>query len=332
MNAHDSTSVESGRTGGDDLARLREEARAWATSLKLGQPTTADVAAFHQWRNQSPRHAWAWSETCKDWAELGRAAQGFEARYPDKIVRPARSASPRRDRRLWLGAAAAAFGSLAVTAIVRPPLGLWPSWNELGADYRTAKGEQRDLTLDERLHLVLNTQTSVALQRSDGVQQVSLIAGEAAISSQATECEVLAAASLRVSDGDFEVRRLDDGRVRVRCFQGNGRLHHAARTVALAGGQELYYDRAHVGVPTPLASAASAWRQGWVVFDNLPLADAIEEINRYRAGRVVLMNDALAHRRFSAKFQVHALDDAIRLMEQVLGVQARRAGDLVVLT
>ena len=79
-------------------------------------------------------------------------------------------------------------------------------------------------------------------------------------------------------------------------------------------------------------ASGTLWRQGMVVFDNLPLAEAIEEINRYRPGRVVLMNDSLAQRRFSAKIQIHALDDAIDLMEKVLGVKARRAGDLVILT
>ena len=69
-----------------------------------------------------------------------------------------------------------------------------------------------------------------------------------------------------------------------------------------------------------------------MVFDDLPLTRVIDEINRYRPGRVVLMNDALAQRRFSAKFQIQALDDAIALMEDVLGVRVRRAGDLVILT
>ena len=81
-----------------------------------------------------------------------------------------------------------------------------------------------------------------------------------------------------------------------------------------------------------MVAAASNWRQGVVVFDDLPLTRVIDEINRYRPGRVVLMNDALAQRRFSAKFQIQALDDAIALMEDVLGVRVRRAGDLVILT
>ena len=46
-------------------------------------------------------------------------------------------------------------------AVVAPPFGLWPSWRELGADYRTAKGEQRRVVLPGTAVLDLNTRTSV---------------------------------------------------------------------------------------------------------------------------------------------------------------------------
>ena len=143
--------------------------------------------------------------------------------------------------------------------------------------------------------------------------------------------EVLAdGGRLVVNSGDFEVRRLDGGQVRVRCLEGHGELHHPLRTVALSSREEVTYDRQHLGERIQMVAAASNWRQGVVVFDDLPLTRVIDEINRYRPGRVVLMNDALAQRRFSAKFQIQALDDAIALMEDVLGVRVRRAGDLVI--
>ncbi|MNY77223.1 hypothetical protein D3C86_2170500 [compost metagenome] len=69
-----------------------------------------------------------------------------------------------------------------------------------------------------------------------------------------------------------------------------------------------------------------------VVFDNLKLVDAIAEINRYRSGRVVLMNDALANRRFSANFKIGALDDAIELLRVAHNVQVRRVGEFVFLS
>lgn len=313
-----------------DASELRRQAHDWAVKLKTGAPTTDDVAAFHAWRNQSPAHALAWSQACQDWKTVGQAAQVFEQRYPQKLRRPQRA---RPGRRMFFGAAASAFGALAVVSVVRPPLGLWPSWSELQADYRTGTGEQRELALSDRVHVSLNTQTAIAVQQSADLPTMSLISGEAAIASHGAACEVLAdGGRLVVNSGDFEVRRLDGGQVRVRCLEGHGELHHPLRTVALSSREEVTYDRQHLGERIQMVAAASNWRQGVVVFDDLPLTRVIDEINRYRPGRVVLMNDALAQRRFSAKFQIQALDDAIALMEDVLGVRVRRAGDLVILT
>ncbi|UTM01073.1 DUF4880 domain-containing protein [Alcaligenes sp. NLF5-7] len=313
-----------------DASALRQQAHDWAIKLKTGAPTTDDVAAFHAWRNQSQAHALAWSQACEDWKTLGQAAQQYEQRYPQKVRRPQRV---RQGRRMFFGAAASAFGALAVVSIVRPPLGLWPSWSELQADYRTGTGEQRELALSENVQVSLNTQTAIMVQPSANLPTVSLIAGEAAIASRGGSCEVVAdVGRLVVSSGDFEVRRLEGGQVRVRCLEGRGELHHPIRTVALTSREEVTYDRHHLGERIQMVAAASNWRQGMVEFDDLPLARVIEEINRYRPGRVVLMNDALAQRRFSAKFQIQALDDAIALMEDVLGVRVRRAGDLVILT
>ncbi|MBO9357001.1 DUF4880 domain-containing protein [Bordetella petrii] len=329
MNAYDSTSDPAGKPGAAHAA-LREQAQAWALKLKTGQPDADDVAAFHRWRNQSADHAWAWSETCKDWKALGESAKLFEQRYRHKMLEP----RPRQAARRWfLAGAASACGAVAVAGLLRPPLDLWPSWSEMGADYRTDKGEQRALTLAGQVQVSLNTQTSIAVQTQDGVPRVSLISGEAAIATRGAACDVLAQdARLAIVDGDFELRTLPDGRVRVRCNRGQAQLHHTRRTVALSGHEEVLYDRVSVGSVTPLAANTGDWRHGVVMFDNLPLDQAIDEINRYRPGRVVLINDALAARRFTAKFQVQALDDAIELMEQVLGVRVRRVGDLVLLT
>lgn len=310
-------------------AMLQEQARAWAIKLKTGQPTTVDVAAFHAWRNCSDRHAWAWGETCKDWAALGESARLFEARYPQKIARPSRAPSRRR---MFLGAAASAFGATAVVAVIRPPLNLWPSWSEMGADYRTAKGEQRELRVTDRVLVSLNTQTSIGVATANGVPRISLIAGEAAINARAAPCEVQTPyGRLIMADGEVEVRQLSDGQLRVRCNRGSVELHHAVRNVSLGAQAQIQYDADSLGSTVTRVQPAATWRQGIVTFDDLPLAEVIEEINRYRPGRVVLMNKSLASRRFSAKFQVHALDDAINLMEQVLGLKVQRLGAVVVL-
>lgn len=301
-----------------EFERAREDARAWAVRLQSGRATAHDVEAFKRWRARSPLHAKAWAWTAEDWARLGPLMETFGRHYPERVAPP----TPRRQgRRLFLGAAASAFGGLAVAAVVRPPLGLWPSWSELGADYRTATGEQRNLQLGERVQVALNTQTSISVAEQADVSQIALIAGEAAISSHGRRCEVSAeGASTRLADAEVEIRRLSSGLVRVRCLRGEAELRHADAVVPVRAGLQIQYGRDAVLPVQAMPDVAEGWRAGMVVFDDLPLSEVVEEINRYRPGRVVLTNRAAGARRFSAKFEIGRLDDAIALLEVAYGV------------
>lgn len=307
---------------------VRREARGWAVKLSAGQPTRGDVTAFRRWRDQSPAHAQAWAYVCADRKALDGAARIVGQR--DAYTAPRRAPRPRR---LFLGAAATACGALAVAALVHPPMGLWPSWPELGADYRTSTGQQRALRLGGGVQVAMNTQTSLSVQEGGAAPRISLIAGEAAISSADAVCDVQAGdVRIRVTHGDVEVRRLADGQVRVRCREGAVQVAHPSGVLALQASQQVVYDGRTLGAPARLAASGAEWRQGVVVFDDLALVDVVDEINRYRPGRVVLVNQALAGRRFSARFAIPALDDAIELLHAGLGVTVRRVGDVVFLS
>ncbi|WP_144633568.1 FecR family protein [Bordetella genomosp. 13] len=305
--------------------RLSAQARAWAVKLKTGRPSVRDLAALRAWCAQSPAHAQAWSRAAHDWRQVEDAARRHAATQP--APRPERF---RQRRRLFLAGAVSGAGALAVAGIVRPPLGLWPSWQDLGADYRTAPGEQRTVMLAQAVRVMLNTRTSITVHDDAAAARIEVLSGEAAVSAPRAGCTVAAGMGRVVMDhADLEIRRLADGRVRVRCQQGSAMLHHPVRAVGLRQRQEVVYDDRQVGLPTPLGPAASDWQQGVVVFDDLPLGEVVQEINRYRAGRVVLVDTALASRRFSARVKVADLDEALRLLEARYHVPVRRMGQLV---
>lgn len=312
-----------------DWAALQRQAHAWVREFATGRPTAADMARVRQWRAQSAEHERAWAQACRDWKTLGSHARAFTEQRPG-LARPR---SRRIDRRVFLGAAASALGTLAVVGVVRPPLGLWPSWEEWQSDYRTATGEQRQFTLANDIHLALNTQTSVAMRGQDGQPTFELVAGEAAVSAAGHACEVVAGQGrVRLTQGEVEVRRLSGGQVRVRCTAGSTEVWHPTRSLTLVAGQQVTYDLRGVDDRVRPAPPVSAWRQGMVSFNDQPLADVVDEINRYRPGRVVLMNDALARRRLSAQVSVQALDEVVEHIERLYGAKVRRVGDLVILS
>lgn len=299
---------------------LDKQARDWLRHLTSGQATGRDVKRFEQWRDASAQHRAAWNSARRSWRDLGDLGRAWRERRPAE--QPVRSR-----RRLILGAGLAAGGAAATALATFPPLALWPSLREWGADYRTAVGEQRRLTLAGDVHVVMNTRTSLSSWIEAGQQRIELLEGEAAF-----ECaqgdrplEILAGGgSIRAGVASLDVRRLA-GNVWVTCLAGQAEVLHGGRLLTLGPRQQVRYDRedlqAVVAVADP--SAAASWRNGVVVIDNLSLSDAVDEINRYRPGRVVLVNDRLAGRRLSGRFPIGDLDVALSQIERLLGATLR---------
>ncbi|MGP1615997.1 MAG: FecR family protein, partial [Pollutimonas bauzanensis] len=290
--------------------KIEDEARAWVRRLSSGRATKADARRLEQWCARSPSHQTAFERARQEWQAIGPLAQTYRSLYRESA--PVAVKSP--GRRWFMGAGLTAMGALTVVAAVRPPLGLWPSWSELGADYRTGTGEQRQVALSEHIDLTLNTQTSLAVESHGAAQRIRLIAGEAVIQRKAgaPPVEVLTGKARIVSGlGSIEVRR-DDDRYCIRCIQGDAQLHHPSHTMALQAGEQVWYGPSEIEAISPVdLTRVSAWREGVVAFLDTPVAQAIVEINRYRPGRVVVMNEALAQRRLNGYFQIAALDEAI---------------------
>lgn len=315
----------------NDADSLKREALGLVRDFATGRPTTADAEVIRRWRAQSAAHQHAWTAACTEWRQVGAIARALDARHAS----PAYPQERRLGRRAFFGAVASAAGALGVAAIVRPPMGMWPSWSELGADYRTGVGEQRDVELDANTRLSLNTRTSVALRMEGERRAIELISGEAALTVRPgrAPCEIVAGnGRIDVADGEVEVRRLDGARTSVSCTAGVARLLHPAGSVDLRADQQVSYDGVAVQPAVHPGAAASAWRRGVVVFQDLSLADVVDEINRYRPGRVVLMNSELARHRLSARFSIAALDEAITHIEQMYQATVRRVGNVVVIT
>jgi len=324
---------------------LDEEARAWVRRLSSGKATGRDARLLRQWCALSELHREAFARARQEWHDIGGIAATYQRLFPLSAAAPrpvaaaAAAAWPDPRRRWLLGAGLSAAGAAAVAAAIHPPLALWPSWSELSADYRTGTGQQARVALSEQVEITLNTQTSLAVQAagsSEGRDRIRLIAGEVSIQRGpgARPVELLADSGRIVPGvGGVEVRRVD-GRCRVTCTEGRAEVLHAAGgSVALREGERVWYG------PAGLAAAVSvdmeqalAWRRGVVVFRGTPMTEAVAEINRYRAGRVVLVGEALASRRLSGHFRISALDEAIVQIQTLFGASVTRLpGGVVVL-
>ncbi|AJC23531.2 FecR family protein [Pandoraea pulmonicola] len=316
---------------------LRQDAHAWLVRLTSGKATQDDARAFERWRATSPRHRQAFELARDQWRLLGPAAgQLLHARvevadYHRRTMRPSSMG-----RRVFLGTALGAVAATGV-ALIHPPFGMWTPAGEWRADYRTGVGEQRTVMLGDRVSVVMNTRTSVR-RVADGRQTVGLdlLGGEAAVdvSAAGRTFGVLAGAGRSMADdGRFEVRYLD-GKACVTCLRGRVRVEHPAGVQTLAAGQQTIYDERTVSsVRSVDATDVSAWRHGELVFKRATLAAVIDEINRYRPGRVVLMAQTLQDKTLTARFRLDALDVALVQIQRSFDLTARPLpGGVLVLT
>lgn len=316
---------------------LQEEARIWLRRLTSGEVTQWDAQAFKRWQGTSLSHQAAFDEAKRQWqamkpviGELLRSDPGAAA-FHERTLH-----GTSRGRRAFLGAAAST-AAVAAVAIAYPPLGMWPSPSDWGADFRTATGEQRALTLDDRVDVTLNTQTTVR-RRTEGEETpgLDLITGEAAIDlrSRGKAFSVVAGVGRSVAHGGrFEVRHLN-GRVCVTCIEGSVLVEHPAGVRPLQARQQAIYDARSVsGVASVEPSELSAWRRGELVFKQAPLGQVLDEINRYRPGRVVLMSTSLRDSAVSGRFAIARLNSALLQIQHSFDLRARSLpGNLLVLS
>ncbi|AOY95777.1 hypothetical protein BKK79_29215 [Cupriavidus sp. USMAA2-4] len=326
----------------DDAAALDAQARAWLRRLRSGAATERDAREFKAWCARSPAHRRTLARAEQAWRAIGQAQACYEEMFPERRGQAAallRRQAPVESRRRFLRGAAVAGAAAALAAVtLRPPLHLWPSLQDMAADHRTATGEQARLALAGNLELLLNTQTSIDIARGAGPaggDRILLIDGEVALRRQpgAGQVEIVAGGGRIVpGDGAVEVRRAGT-RYCVTCTAGEARLAHASGTMALRQRERVWYDRQGVGPAGAVdLEVASAWQHGQLLFRAVPLREAVDEINRYRRGRVMVSNQELASRRLSGQFRIADLDEAIRHIQQIYHAQVTRLpGGFVIL-
>ncbi|PSD44788.1 histidine kinase, partial [Stenotrophomonas maltophilia] len=238
------------------------------------------------------------------------------------------SPAQRWSRRAFLGAAVAAPASLVVVVAIRPPLGLWPSVTAMAADFHTGTGERLQIAPLPQLKIELDTQSSLRRRADAQGEGFELVQGQAAIETGAGLRLALFAGPGCVIADEGAVRldvRNTHGQVRVTCLQGSARIEHPQGRLQLQPGQQTQYDERLSGVVAEaVASEVSAWTEGMLVFRRAPLREVVDEINRYRRGKVLLGESALARAPVSGRFRIDDPDAALEQLRLTMSLDLRR--------
>lgn len=294
---------------------LFAEASGWYFRLQADDVMAGELDAFATWLAQGQAQDDAWQEVQ---ALLGGLRE--PARQHREAER-ARWRKPSRSQWTEWACAAAVLLMVGLVALQTPWL------DRLRADYATGTGETRRIELADGSQLQLNTDSAVQIRLSAGERQVRLLRGEAwfEVTRDASRPFVVQSGDgwVRVVGTQFSVaRRSEQTRVQV----AQGKVEVSAGTgapVYLEPGRAVEYQSRQLTTMHGFDPAAGfAWRQRQLVFRQQPLAEVVEELNRYWPGRTIVLGDELRERRVSGVFDIDKPDAVLKALVHTLNLQA----------
>ncbi|WP_440516997.1 FecR family protein [Serratia sarumanii] len=231
--------------------------------------------------------------------------------------------TPSRHR--WPRWAVAAAVAIAVSfGVYRGP----DLWIGMQADYQTVRGEVREVALPDGSRVALDSGSAIALAYSAGERKVRLLSGAAYFivaplgGAESRPFRVEAENGVTQALGtEFSVARTERG-VDISVHQHSVRvtLERGERSLVVAQRQAAHYRNGQLQL-TRQTAGDDAWRRGWLVIDRQPLPQALAQLNRYRATRIVAVNPALRARTVSGVFALNKLDDGVGAIRQELSAR-----------
>lgn len=287
----------SDRPAGD--ANVRAQAAAWFAKLHQREISADVLEAFRAWR-KGAGHRDAYAEIESVWRKTGKVEGDgdIDAALTEALARPA-TKSRRAQGLVWPGLGAGLALVAATLAI-----GLIGSKDVL----RTAVGEQKIVRLEDGSRVRLDTDTRLRVRFSDGARRIELVSGQAyfEVAADASRPFTVEAAGtvVRAVGTKFDVRR-DGDAVRAILVEGVIEVISLATPSGkwrLSPGQQIATGQpnpAPVSVDVP---KATSWTTGRIVFDGIPLAAAVAEVNRYSRDQVTLEDPTLSRVAVSGAF------------------------------
>lgn len=287
-----------------------EEAIAWLVKLKHSELSASRQRAFQQWLEASPRHQQAWQAVAEMEAGLGALPTPLAA---DALNRAEGARHQHRLRRRqfvkMLGFSGAALGAGWLGCRELP----WQCWT---AQYRTAIGGRRALSLDDGVRVLMNTDTALNIDESADLVRFELLQGEIQVDSTAVEGRgrqqlvhsiggAITSCRSRFHVRAYQTRScvfLEEGRLRLVSGRGYGEGRQ--------GGESWWLSPGRVEPTTAASHDPRSWIQGVISARDMPLASLLGEMSRYRRG-FISCADGVSDRRVSGSFQTADIDQAL---------------------
>jgi transmembrane sensor len=284
------------------------QALEWFVLMKDETTRDQDQAAFQAWLAADPAHAAAYERAQALWDRFDIVKPEYE-----RIQR-----SGGIDRRgLLIGGLAALVAGSGLYALNR---------RGLFADYTTDVAERRTFSLPDGSTVELGSDSALSADFDAGKRSLRLQRGQAffTVTSDPTRPFIVHAAygQTRALGTRFDVK-LETERVVVSVLEHSVEVTTAdANAAIVAAGWQISYGAEGIGTAQEAdAGAVEAWRRDRIIFDDVPLRRVLAELERYRRGKIMLMDRSIGDIPVTAVFDTRHTENALQIIAGTLPIR-----------
>ncbi|MFA0812488.1 FecR family protein [Microbulbifer epialgicus] len=328
-----------------------DQACAWIARLRSDTLSAIDKREFATWLSASDAHARAFEEIAELWGDLGALAHmPIDQLFPESVPTAnihktavsknqqtaALTRKPRNDR--WgMPQWALSSGLATCGAFLAVWVGLnWQNTTTPKEEiYTTQLGEIRTVSLADGSEVKLNSNSELHVSYSRKERQTQLVRGEAffEVARQTSRPFTVSAgsANIRVLGTEFNVE-LNPESTKVSVTEGTVSVSEAEsspglapESVKLTKNQKVSVtDHGLSNVRRTSSEEATDWTRGLLVFEQTPLKEALQELNRYLAVPATAAPQ-VEGRLISGTFAVSDPDNTLEAIATALQLQQDRS-------
>lgn len=318
-------------------AEVENEAAAWIVQLYDTRPTRKDMKAFNSWLELSRNHRVVFERMARVWVGAGRLSElafpvrkskdyrvpGFNSRFAHNILVGGVIACL-----ITIGVALSQWGDLSIPA----------KRYTLQADYATAVGELKNITLPDGTDMRLNTSSHTKVSYQKDARQVYLLQGEAHFDVHhdaskpflvyADRIAIMAvgtAFSVYIKEDSVDVV-VTEGEVKILSLSGATTaaedpdlyLLDEAETVAffVQGQRAVFRDKIELvqSMKSQEITRRLSWRDSMLIFDGDSLQDVVNEVSRYTSREIVILDAAIGEMKIGGYFRTGDIDPMLETL------------------
>ncbi|MFL9923088.1 FecR domain-containing protein [Herbaspirillum lusitanum] len=303
-----------------------EQAAQWYAALYVDEASDAQRKAWSLWLQERPEHRRAWQHieaVSSRFAPLRGDGEREAAALAIEV-----STKRRHTRRQALR---------SLTMLAGTGLAGWLAWRTspiqnivtaLNADYRSATGELRTLTLADGTRVWLNAGSALDVDFTDAHRLLRLKSGEILVDT-AHEAQGrpfyvdTSFGRMQALGTRFTVRQYEDHAL-LAVFDGRVAIRNlAGREEIVAAGTQRRFSATAVAAAEPVDPAREAWTRGILLAEDIRLDVFLSELGRYQRGHLGV-DPEVAAIRVVGRFPATNPMQALAMLERDLPIRVRR--------